>query len=127
MVASLEISREVIFLGYVPEEELPYLYNGADLLLYPSLYEGFGFPILEAMACGTPVITSNISSLPEVAGKAAVLVDPMDEKGLKLAIESLISDKNTYVRYQELGFARVKKFSWERCAMKTLDVYESLQ
>jgi len=127
MVASLDISREVIFLGYVPEEELPYLYNGADLLLYPSLYEGFGLPILEAMACGTPVITSNISSLPEVAGKAAILIDPIDEKGLKSAIESLISDKNAYLRCQELGFAQVKKFSWEQCAIKTLDVYQSVQ
>ncbi len=93
MVKKLNLKKDVIFTGYVPEEDLPAIYNAADLFVYPSLYEGFGLPPLEAMACGTPVITSNTSSFPEVVGDAGIMVNPHDVDELaKVMYEVLTND-----------------------------------
>lgn len=112
--------RGVRFTGHVPYEELPVFYSGAKALLYPSLYEGFGLPILEAMACGTPVVTSNISSMPEVAGRAAVLVDPYKVDSIFEGIEEALKSKEGLVKR---GAVHVKQFSWEKTARETLKVY----
>jgi len=125
-LVKLHLSNKVIFTGHISKEELRILYNGASVFLYPSLYEGFGLPLLEAMACGTPVITSNISSMPEVVGPAGVLVNPLKCEEIAEGIIKLITDKG--LRYKKicLGFERVKKFSWKETAKKTLSVYEKL-
>ena len=125
-VEELELERRVVFTGYVPEGELPALLSRARLFVFPSLYEGFGLPVLEALACGTPVVCSNSSSLPEAAGAAAVLVDPLDVEGLAAAMERVLSDEELRVKLIEHGFEQVRKFSWERCARETLDVLESV-
>jgi glycosyltransferase involved in cell wall biosynthesis len=113
----------VLMTGYVPAPELPLLYNAADLFCYPSLYEGFGLPVLEAMACGTPVITSNVSSLPEVAGDAARLVNPCDTDALAQAIGEVLTQPDAKPMWRAKGLARARLFSWERTAQQTLEGY----
>jgi len=125
-VSSLGLQGHVVFPGFIEDEDLPDLYRGAHLFVYPSLYEGFGLPILEAMACGTPVITSNMSSMPEVAGDAAVLVDPRDPKGLVSAMASVLADEALREKLRQKGIARARGFSWDAVAQKTLEVYASL-
>lgn len=120
---SQDVRPHLIKLGYVPESELPLLYNAASLFVYPSLYEGFGLPPLEAMACGCPVITSNSSSLPEVVGDGGLVVDPHDEEGLKEKIEMILTDEKSRKKYSNYGLERKKIFSWDRCAKETLEVY----
>jgi glycosyltransferase involved in cell wall biosynthesis len=112
----------VRLLDYVPEADLPGLYSGARAFVYPSLYEGFGFPVLEAMACGTPVICANTSSLPEVAGDAALLVDPTDTAALAAAIERVLAEPALRADLAAKGRAQVQKFSWQRTAAETLAV-----
>jgi len=124
---SLNLKSDVIFTGYVGEDDLSLLYNGAKLLVYPSLYEGFGLPPLEAMACGTPVVTSNISSLPEVVGDAAVLVNPYDVDSIAEGILKVLVDGKLKDNLVKKGFNRVKLFSWERTASETLKVYEDVR
>ena len=114
---------EVRWLGYVPAEILPMLYSGARMLVYPSLYEGFGLPVLEAMASGIPVITSNQASLPEVAGDAGIMVEPRDGDALREAMLRLIEDEAEVRRRSELGLAQAAKFTWRACARNTLAVY----
>lgn len=121
----LGIEDKVIFLGHVADEDLPSLYSGALSLTFPSLYEGFGLPVLEALACGCPVITSNVSSLPEVAGKAALLINPASIQEISRAME-LVTHKQVRSRLILDGFTQVNKFSWEKCAKLTLNVLESL-
>jgi len=116
----------VIFTGYVSREELSSLYSGASCFVFPSLYEGFGLPILEAMKCGCPVVTSNLSSMPEVAGEAGILVNPLDVKDIVRGIEMVIRDKATGERLRKKGFEQVKKFSWEKTAKETLRVYHEV-
>jgi glycosyltransferase involved in cell wall biosynthesis len=111
--------------GYITSAYLSKIYSQALCLLFPSLYEGFGFPILEAMVCGTPVITSNISSMPEVAGDAAILVDPYDVEALAEAMHGVLTDKGLRESLVKKGLERVKQFSWEKCAEETIKVYES--
>lgn len=115
---------EVRWLGYVPAETLPMLYSGASMLVYPSLYEGFGLPVLEAMASGIPVITSNRASLPEVSGDVGLAVDPEDVKGLRACMRLLIEDKKEAARRGALGIARARQFTWQACAQQTLAVYK---
>lgn len=122
----LDSPDAVCYLGPVPASDLPALYNAAELFVYPSLYEGFGLPPLEALACGTPVVTSNISSLPEVVGDAACLVDPSDEPGLASAIAGILGDAELRRRMRERGLAQARRFSWERCARETLALYREL-
>jgi len=116
-------SRDVITTDYVADEELPALYRGAAAFVYPSLYEGFGLPPLEAMACGTPVVTSNTSSLPEVVGEAALQVDPYDEGALARAILDLLNDQALRARLAAAGPAQARKFTWRAAAAKTLGLY----
>lgn len=114
----------VDFLGFVPDEDLPALYAAADAFVFPSLYEGFGLPPLEAMACGAPVVCSNASSLPEVVGNAALLVDPKNVAEIVAAIERLLTDRALRDELRAKGMKQAAKFSWERAARETLGVYE---
>lgn len=108
------------------EEELIQIYNAGDLLVYPSRHEGFGFPVLEAMACGCPVICSNAGSLPEVASDAATMVSPDDIQGIAKAIERILASQDLRQELIERGFRQAKKFSWERTATETADVYKKI-
>lgn len=114
----------VVTPGYVRHEDKAALLSGAAAFLYPSLYEGFGFPVLEAMACGTPVICSDTSSLPEVAGGAALLVDPLDVAGLAAAIQRVLSDHPFRADLIQRGFANLQRFSWQQCARQVLTAIE---
>ena len=125
-VEELNLQEDVLFIGYVSHYELMCLYTEAQALLYPSLYEGFGLPILEAMACGTPVVTSNVSSMPEVAGDAAILVDPYSEAEIADAIEAVLTDATLHARLINRGFAQAKRFTWTDVARRTLDVYREV-
>jgi len=116
-------STSVRCLDFVPAEDLPALYRAARLFVYPSLYEGFGLPVLEAMASGTPVITSNTSSLPEMAGNGAVLVDASDPSLLSIHIHKLLNNADARRKLTAKGLAQARNFSWERCARQTLAVY----
>lgn len=120
--ATLGIADHVRFTGYVDDHDLPALLSGALAFVFPSLYEGFGMPVLEAMACGTPVLTSTTSSLPEVAGDAALLVAPHDSTALARALQELISNDALRAKLRERGLARAAQFTWERCAAETLHV-----
>ena len=122
----LELSSSIIFTGFVPEEHLPMLYNACDVFAYPSLYEGFGLPPLEAMSCGTPVITSNITSIPEVVGNAGMLINPYDAASLSSSLEELLNDESLRDIYSKKGIERSKQFNWMKTSKKTLEVYESL-
>lgn len=123
MVKELGIKKEITFTGYVPDEELVRFYNAADTFVYTCLYEGFGIPILEAMACGCPVITSNISSMPEVAGDAAILVNPQKTGEIACAMKKIINDKELQKRMQRKSRLQCSKFSWKQTASKTLLFY----
>lgn len=125
-IDKLNLQKDVIFTGYVSDEDLPALYKAADLFVYPSLYEGFGLPPLEAMACGTPVITSNTSSLPEVVGDAGIMVNPYDVDGLADAMYEVLTNDELREDMIKKGLERAKMFSWEKCAKETLDVYEEV-
>jgi len=120
---ALGLGDEVRFVGAVPAEQLVYYYNCAICLILPSLYEGFGLPALEAMACGTPVVVSNVSSLPEVVGDAGLLVDPRDAESLAGAMATLLSDEVLRNRLSQRGIQRAATFSWEKAAQETLAVY----
>jgi glycosyltransferase involved in cell wall biosynthesis len=108
--------------GYVTEADKVALLAGAEAFVYPSLYEGFGLPVLEAMACGTPVVTSNVSSLPEVVGDAAVLIDPTDQGAIAAGIEGVRSDPSLRSRLVAAGLERAKGFDWEETAARTAKV-----
>jgi len=126
LVEELKLTETVLFLGRVPVEDLPPLYTAASLFAYPSTYEGFGLPPLEAMACGTPVVVSNVSSLPEVVGDAALLVAPDDIPGLTVALWRGLTDEARRAELIAKGFRRAQCFSWEKAARQTLAVYQSL-
>lgn len=115
------------YLDYVPKEDLPYLYAGAKLLTLPALYEGFGFPPLEAMASGVPVVVSNISSLPEIVGDVGVLVDPNSVDSIAEGLLKVLMDQNLRNDMIRRGLERAKQFTWENTARKTLEVFESLK
>jgi glycosyltransferase involved in cell wall biosynthesis len=120
-------SDHVRILGFVDDADLPALYRNAALCAFPSLYEGFGFPVLEAMACGVPVITSNVSSLPEVAGNAALLVDPLDVGGLTDTMTRALEDTDLRQEMIEHGLVQVTRFTWERAARQLLDTFDTLK
>lgn len=122
----LGIKNDVLFLGIIEEKYLPALYNMATAFVYPSLYEGFGLPVLEAMACGCPVITSGSSSLPEVAGEATILINPKREKELVKALKEVIINKQLKQNLSIKGLIQTKKFSWRKCTEETLKIYENL-
>ncbi|MCX6762282.1 MAG: glycosyltransferase family 1 protein [Candidatus Moranbacteria bacterium] len=109
--------------GYIKREDRPYIYNLASLFIYPSFFEGFGLPILEAMACGTPVITSNNSSIPEVAGNAAIFVDPNRPSEVAEAMRTILTDEKLYAKMKERGLAQSQKFSWKKCALESMPAF----
>jgi len=117
--------KDILFTGFVATGELPLLYQAADIFVFPSVYEGFGLPILEAMACGTPVACSNISSMPEVAGDAAVQFDPADEASIAAALWSIITGPDLHARLSACGRVRSAQFSWTKTAAQTLDAIRS--
>lgn len=121
---SLHLGDSVRWLGHVPSEDLPALYSGAAVLCFPSFYEGFGLPPLEAMACGAPVVTSDRGSLPEVVGEAGLLVDPNDPAAIAAALERVLGDPALAADLRTRGIERASTFSWERAARETLAVYE---
>jgi glycosyltransferase involved in cell wall biosynthesis len=126
LVHRFQLQPHVRFLGFVPDETLAVLYRLAGVFVFPSLYEGFGLPPLEAMAAGAPVITSNVSSLPEVVGDAALLIDPHDPEAIARAIHRVISDASLRADLIRRGHERVMQFSWERSVARTREVYAEI-
>ncbi|MBI5287632.1 MAG: glycosyltransferase family 4 protein [Chloroflexi bacterium] len=126
LIARLQLGDRVRELGVVAAPDLPRVYRSADLLLMPSLHEGFGFPVLEAMACGTPVVASNAGSLPEVVGEAGLMADPLDIEGLVEASVRVLTDDHLREDLRRRGIERAARFTWERTAAATLDVYRSV-
>jgi len=122
-IKELGLESEIIFTGFVPDEELPYIYDRATVFVYLSLFEGFGLPPLEAMACGVPVITSNTTSLPEVVGAAGITLTPTDVDGLTAALKRVLADPTLAAGMREAGRSRARLFSWERAARETLAIY----
>jgi glycosyltransferase involved in cell wall biosynthesis len=125
-VERLKLDGRVLFPGFVADADLPALYSAARVFAYPSLYEGFGLPLLEAMACGTPVVASTASCLPEVAGAAALLVPPTDVDGLAAALRRLATDEVLRADFIAKGRARAREFTWERAAQQLLRIYAGL-
>jgi glycosyltransferase involved in cell wall biosynthesis len=125
-IVKFELTELVYLPEYISDEDLPILYNGADSFVFPSLFEGFGMPVLEAMACGTPVITSNLCSLPEVVGDAALRIDPYSTDSIAEGIYKVLSDSRLYNELVSRGLERAKQFSWEKTAKETLNVYREL-
>ena len=114
--------KDVVLTGYVPDEDVPALVAGAVALAYPSRYEGFGLPVLEAMACGTPVLSSNVSAIPEVTGDAALLVDPTSEDAIADGLRRIVEDDGLRARLSAAGIERAAGFTWERTARATAEV-----
>ena len=124
IAARLGIEKSVVFPGWIDERDKPALYSGAELFVFPSTYEGFGLPVLEALACGAPVVTSITSSLPEVAGDAAITVDPHDVTALVQAMEAVLGDAECRQAMREASLVQAGRFSWKRTAEATLRVYQ---
>jgi glycosyltransferase involved in cell wall biosynthesis len=125
-IRRLGLEERVRLTGYVPDADLPPLLSGAVAFVYPSLHEGFGLPVLEAMSCGTPVVCSSTSSLPEVAGDAALLVDPLDVEAWAQSLHQVAADQELRRSLVERGHLQIQRFSWQRCASETLQVFEEL-
>jgi len=125
-LSSMGISDRVVLTGYVPYEHLPYFYNCASLFVYPSFYEGFGLPPLEAMTCGTPTITTNVTSIPEIVSDGAITIDPYDLDALSSNIYSLLTDSDQRNQLIEKALKRAYNFSWKKTAIETIQLYASL-
>ncbi len=125
-IEKMDLKNEVYFPGYIAPADLVYFYNLAEVFIFPSLYEGFGLPVLEAMACGCPVITSNISALPEVVGDAAILVNPYSVEEISAAMEKVLTNKTLKLELAEKGLKRAKEFSWEKNAREILNLYKKV-
>ncbi len=125
-IEGLGLKEDVIFTGYIADEDLPLVYNAAKVFVYPSLYEGFGLPPLEAMACGVPVVTSNTSSLPELVNGAGIMVNPDNPHELAEAIYNVLTNEELRKKMIKRGLEKAKKFTWEKTAKKTLEVYEKV-
>lgn len=125
-VQESELTQQIVFPGFIPDEHLPALYSGAALFVFPSIYEGFGLPVLEAMSCGVPVVTSNVSSLPEIAGEAGFLVDPRQPETIARGIAAVLSDLQLQEQMQAKGYRQAQKFSWQRTAEETYRVYQEV-
>jgi glycosyltransferase involved in cell wall biosynthesis len=126
LVEELRLDGRVHFVGRVSSEDLLYLYNAAELLAHPAFYEGFGLPPLEAMACGLPVVVSNVASLPEVVGDAGLLIDPHDIDELTVAMWRILNDGELRQEMREKGLRQAERFSWERAARETLAIYRQV-
>ena len=120
------VRQDIVFAGYVADADLPTLYGGADVFCYPSLYEGFGLPVLEAMACGCPVICARTSSLPEVVGDAGVLLAPTDSDAWARALEKILASPQVRQRWRERGLVQAREFNWKKTAEQTLEVYNQV-
>lgn len=116
----------IVWRGFVNDEDLPEIYAGCECFVYPSLYEGFGLPVLEAMQFGAPVITSNISSIPEIVGEAGITIDPSSHEQLTEAIRKVLADKDLRIKLREAGIERAKLFSWKRCLEETISCYKKI-
>ncbi|WP_040305364.1 glycosyltransferase family 4 protein [Caminibacter mediatlanticus] len=127
LVTNANLKGKVYFTGYVKDEDIPVIYNLAKLFVFPSLYEGFGIPPLEAQACGCPVIVSNVASLPEVCGDSALYCNPYDVNDIKEKIEVLLNNEQLREELIQKGFENIKRFSWEKSAKKIIDVIEGLK
>jgi glycosyltransferase involved in cell wall biosynthesis len=125
-VEALGLTSRVVFTGFVPDSDLPALFSAAQVFVYPSLYEGFGLPVLEAMQCGAPVITTSVSSLPEVAGEAALLVAPDDVRGLTDAIRRVLTEPGLREELRGRGLEQSRRFSWSKTADLTAEVYRQV-
>ncbi len=125
-VQHIQGEHQIMFTGFVPDADLPYLYKGAEVFVFPSIYEGFGLPVLEAMSYNTPVVTSNTSSLPEIAGDAAVLVDPSSPASIAQGINSVLSDSAKRNLMRQAGRRQARQFSWQRTAEQTYKVYQEV-
>jgi len=123
MVKNSKYRKDIIFTGFVDDKDKPCLYNLADVFLYPSFFEGFGFPPLEAMACGVPTIVSNVSSLPEVVGNGAVMINPYNVDELTFAIKEILEDKNLREDLIKKGLKQARKFDWDKTAEQILDIF----
>ena len=121
-----KLHKHVRFFGFVSDQTLAALYRLANVFVFPSLYEGFGLPPLEAMASGTPVITSNVSSLPEVVGQAALMIDPYEPTAIADAMYRVLTDAALRAELIQLGFARAREFSWERSIARVREIYEEV-
>ncbi|MBU0597363.1 glycosyltransferase family 4 protein [Patescibacteria group bacterium] len=126
-IKTLKLAKQVKYIGYITHNQKMDLLRKATCFIFPSSYEGFGLPVVEAMALGTPVITSNVSSLPEVASQAALLVDPEKELDIAKALKRLLSNKALQESLKKKGLQRAKEFTWEKCAKETIKVYESMK
>jgi glycosyltransferase involved in cell wall biosynthesis len=118
------LEEQVLFTGFIDDEDLPAIYSGASVFVMPSIYEGFGIPLLEAMQCGTPVIGSNVTSIPEIIGEAGLLIAPDDHSSWAKAINNLLTDPSIRERYSQLALARSAEFTWRKTAQETKKVYE---
>ena len=127
LIEQLDLVEDVIFAGYIAEPEMPEWYSAADLLVYPCEYAGFGLPPLEAMACGTPVITSNTTSLPEVVGEAGIMLDPHDDEKLSKEMYRVLNDEKLADTLIKMGLERAKLFDWDESAQQTMEVYRSME
>jgi glycosyltransferase involved in cell wall biosynthesis len=125
-IEKLGLQDAVIVTGHVPEKFIPGLYAGARVLVMPSLYEGFGFPVLESMAVGTPVVASGTSSLPEVAGDAALFCPPNDHESFAQAIEAVLGNPALVKELRQKGIERSRQFTWQRTAQETLEIYQAV-
>lgn len=126
IIGELSLTEKTHFTGYITPEDLPFVYNLADLFVYPSLYEGFGLPPLEALACGTPVITSAVSSIPANMGEAAILVPPADELALSAAIAEVLNNEKLRQQLSTKGLLQAAKFKWETTARQTIEIYQQV-
>ncbi len=125
MINEYNVDNEVILPGWVEENDLPYIYNGADAYIFPSNYEGFGIPLLQAMACEVPIAASSSSSMPEVVGEAALFFDAYDAYSIARAIDRILTDEILRKNLVKAGLERIENFSWEKCAQETLQVIKN--
>lgn len=126
LIGDLNLSNQIHFPGYIDQNDMPILFNLASVFVYPSFYEGFGLPVLEAMSCGTPVITSNISSMPEFVGKGGILINPNEIDDIVNAMQKIITNENLKNELRVNAIAQAKKFTWKATAQKTLEVYRKV-
>ena len=126
LVKDYDLERKVIFTGYVEDTDLALLYNASSLLVFPSLQEGFGLPAVEAMACGTPIVSSDRGSLPEIVGDAGLFFDPLNKEELVGVLKKVLSDDDLRENMRKKGLERAKQFSWEKAAKDLLSIFDNL-
>jgi glycosyltransferase involved in cell wall biosynthesis len=125
-IQSLGLAQQVQLIGRVAEDDLPKWYSACNVFVYPSLYEGFGLPVLEAMACGAPVITSNVTSLPEVVGAAGMVIEPTDTEALAAVLARVLNQPQLQAEMRQKSFQRAAQFTWQRTAQQTIESYQSV-